>query len=295
MNSRPRSPEPRALPTAPHPVKPSRFIYILPQNIRRVIIISMNKRTGIIIAVIILIFAGFLGISIWQGRSAENPSSSAIVVPSLSEIEEISLENNYDGYNLNSIIPANGFSGNLPENIKGDADKAKVILYEYADYQCEHCAAMNPCLNQILEEYGDKVALVFRTYIMPYHNNGVITAAAANAAAIQGYWPEMKDVLFANQNEWYYAKASEMPEYLDRYFEAATNGKGDLEKFHQDMQSEAVKHKIAFDMGLSEKADLQWTPSVYVGDKFMNQKEIGGTYDEFLQAIRNEIDKQLNN
>lgn len=254
----------------------------------------MNKRTGIIITVIILAFTGLVGVSIWQGRNAEENPAATITVPSLSEIEEISLSNNYDSYNLASIIPANGFSGNLPENIKGDASKAKVILYEYADYQCEHCAAMNPYLNQILEEYGDKVALVFRAYIMPYHNNGVITAMAANAAAIQGYWPEMKDTLFGNQNEWFYAKAEAMPELLDKYFETATGGKGDLDKFHQDMQSEAVKHKIAFDMGLSEKADLQWTPSVYVGSKFMNQKEIGGTYDDFLQAIRNEIDKQLN-
>lgn len=252
----------------------------------------MNKRTGIIIAIIILVFGGLIGISILQRQQTSSPGKATITVPTLDEIEAIVPTINYDNYDLASIIPASSASGGLSENVKGNPD-APVVLYEYADYQCEHCAAMNPYLNAILEEYGDKVALVFRTYIMPYHANGVITAAAANAAARQGYWPEMKDTLFANQNEWYYAKASEIPEYLDKYFTTASGGQGDLEQFHQDMQSEAVKQKIAFDMGLSDKADLQWTPSVYVEDTFMNQKEIGGSYNDFLQAIRDEIDAHL--
>jgi protein-disulfide isomerase len=260
----------------------------------------MNKRTGIIIAIIILVFGGLIGISILQRQQeskseddgSQLTSAYGVNIPTLNEIEEISLANNYGEYDLASIIPANTSSGNLPENIKGKSN-ARVVLYEYADYQCEHCAAMNPYLNAILEEYGDQVALVFRTYIMPYHTHGVITAAAANAAALQGYWAEFKDIVFANQNEWFYAKESEMLDYLDKYFTAASGGKGDLKQFHQDMQSEAVKQKIAFDMGISDKADLKWTPSVYVEDKFMNQKEIGGTYDDFLQAIRDEIDARL--
>lgn len=259
----------------------------------------MNKRTGIIIAIIVVIFGGLIGASIWQQHRAQilaeqaaEEEASAITVPSLSEISNITDTIDYSEYDLAKIIPANEFSGNLPENIKGKSN-ARVVLYEYADYQCEHCAAMNPYINEILSEYGDQVALVFRTYIMPYHQNGVITAAAANAAAIQGYWAEMKDTLFANQNEWFYAKTADMPEYLDRYFMTATNNKGDLEKFHRDMQSEAVTQKIAFDMGLADKADLQWTPSIYVGDKFISQKEIDGTYNDFMQAIRDEIDARL--
>ncbi len=263
----------------------------------------MNKRTGIIIAIIILVFGGLIGISIFQHQQESQASETeeeieletsayGITIPTLAAIESLTGTIDYSKYDVASIVPSNEFSGNFSENMKGNP-KAHVVLYEYADYQCEHCAAMNPYLNAILEEYGDQVALVFRTYIMPYHTHGVITAAAANAAALQGYWAEFKDIVFANQNEWFYAKESEMLDYLDKYFTAASGGKGDLKQFHQDMQSEAVKQKIAFDMGISDKADLKWTPSVYVEDKFMNQKEIGGTYDDFLQAIRDEIDARL--
>lgn len=263
----------------------------------------MNKRTGIIIAIIILVFGGLIGISILQHQQEPQSSQSdeeaetensayGVTVPTLAAIEALTSANDYSKYDVSSIIPASELSGNFSENIKGNP-KARVVLYEYADYQCEHCAAMNPYLNEILSEYGDQVALVFRTYIMPYHTHGVITAAAANAAAKQGYWADFKDVVFANQNEWFFAKESEMLDYIDKYFTTASGGKGDLEKFHQDMQSEAVKQKIAFDMGISDRANLQWTPSIFVEDTFMNQKEIGGTYGDFLQAIRNEIDARL--
>ncbi len=263
----------------------------------------MNKRTGIIIAIIILAFGGLIGISIFQNRQGPKAPETeeevemennayGVTIPTLAAIEALTNTIDYGSYDVASIIPASQATGNYSENIKGNP-KARVILYEYADYQCEHCAAMNPYLNAIIEEYGDQVALVFRTYIMPYHTHGVITAAAANAAAKQGYWADFKDVVFANQNEWFFAKESEMLDYIDKYFTTASGGKGDLEKFHQDMQSEAVKQKIAFDMGISDRANLQWTPSIFVEDTFMNQKEIGGTYGDFLQAIRNEIDARL--
>ena len=257
----------------------------------------MNRHTGIIIAIIILAFGGLIGISILQHGQKPNTTkpanSSTITVASLEEIAALAKQNNYDDYSLASIIPASAASGNRPENIKGDPE-APVKIYEYADYQCEHCATLNPYINQLLAEYGGKVALVYRGYIMPYHaQNGPIAAAAANAAALQGYWTEMKDTLFANQDEWFYAKPADMPGYLDKYFLMASSSQGDLTKFHQDMQSEAVKQKIAFDYGLYEKADLQWTPIIFIEDKFMSQKEIGGSYDDFIQALRNEINRRL--
>ena len=263
----------------------------------------MNKRTGIIIAIIILVFGGLIGISILQHQQEPKDSETeeeielensayGVTVPTLAAIEALTDTIDFSNYDVASIIPASETTGNFSENIKGNP-KARVVLYEYADYQCEHCAAMNPYLNAILEEYGDQVALVFRSYIMPYHTHGVITAAAANAAAKQGYWADFKDVVFANQNEWFYAKESEMLAYLDKYFTTASGGKGDLEKFHQDMQSEAVKQKIAFDMGMSDKADLQWTPSVYVEDTFISQKEVQKENGNFFQVIRDEIDARL--
>ncbi len=254
----------------------------------------MKKKTGIIIGITtaVLVVISLIVISIWQGSQVNEPSGPSY---QLSEVSDLTNAINYDDYDFAKIIPADMNTGYLTENIKGDPN-APVKIFEYADYQCEHCAALNPLLNQIYEDYDGKVAIVFRAYIMSYHKNGVITAAAANAANIQGYWPEYKDLLFGNQNEWFSMDTSDMPALLEEYFVTASNGKGDLDKFRSDMQSQAVTQKIAFDLGVGDQIDLQWTPSVYVNGEFVSQKKDENTsysQSQFSQLIRSKIDSLL--
>ena len=196
----------------------------------------------------------------------------------------------YDAYDLNSVIAADENTGGLAENVDGDPD-APVLLYEYGDYQCTACAPMNPHINELLEEYDGKVAVVFRTYIMSYHDNGVAAASAANAAAIQGYWKEYKDLLYETQNDWYYAEGDERQQMFEQYFEQTTDGKGDLEQFRQDMGSKEVAQKIKFDAALSERVGLEWTPSFYLDGELLDQRNI--TTSEFMDLLREKIDAKL--
>ena len=196
----------------------------------------------------------------------------------------------YDAYDLNSVIVADENTGGLAENVDGDPD-APVLLYEYGDYQCTACAPMNPHINELLEEYDGKVAVVFRTYIMSYHDNGVAAASAANAAAIQGYWKEYKDLLYETQNDWYYAEGDERQQMFEQYFEQVTDGKGDLEQFRQDMGSKEVAQKIKFDAALSERVGLEWTPSFYLDGELLDQRNI--TTSEFMDLLREKIDAKL--
>lgn len=196
----------------------------------------------------------------------------------------------YEAYDLNSVIAADENTGGLAENVDGDPD-APVLLYEYGDYQCTACAPMNPYINELLEEYDGKVAVVFRTYIMSYHDNGVAAASAANAAAIQGYWKEYKDLLYETQNDWYYAEGDERQQMFEQYFEQATDGKGDLEQFRQDMGSKEVAQKIKFDAVLSERVGLEWTPSFYLDGELLDQRNI--TTSEFMDLLREKIDAKL--
>ncbi len=196
----------------------------------------------------------------------------------------------YEAYDLNSVIAADENTGGLAENVDGDPD-APVLLYEYGDYQCTACAPMNPYINELLEEYDGKVAVVFRTYIMSYHDNGVAAASAANAAAIQGYWKEYKDLLYETQNDWYYAEGDERQQMFEQYFEQATDGKGDLGQFRQDMGSKEVAQKIKFDAALSERVGLEWTPSFYLDGELLDQRNI--TTSEFMDLLREKIDAKL--
>lgn len=226
----------------------------------------MDKKTGIIIGVIVLLFAGILGMSLFGQKRVQTVTA--------------------EEYSLDAVNAASEASGGLAENVEGDPN-APLLLFEYADYQCEGCAGMNPYLNELVEEYKGKIAVVYRGYVLSYHQNGTAAASAANAAALQGYWRPYKDLLFANQSEWYSANASQRQAYFEKYFTEATDGKGDLDKFREDMKSTEVAQKIAFDRALAERAGLDWTPSLWIGDELVPQKEMS------MENLRTKIDAKL--
>lgn len=231
----------------------------------------MDKKVWVIIAAIVAVFGVVMTISMIQKN------------------EDKVISVNADDYDLNGVIPASEASGNMSENVVGDSN-APVKIYEYADYQCEGCAAMNPYLNKLVEEYNGKVAVVYRGYVLSYHQNGTAAASAANAAALQGYWKPYKDLLFANQNDWFYATASERQPLFEKYFEEATDEKGDLARFKKDMQSAQVAQKISFDRALAEKLGLEWTPYIWVEDERVEREEMGA---KFMDNARAKIDARL--
>ncbi len=236
----------------------------------------MDKKTWIVIGVLVAGFASLIGISIWQGKASHV---------------------DYSKYEPYSIIAADENTGNLAENIDGNPD-APVLIYEYGDYQCTACAPTNPYINDLIEEYDGKVAVVYRTTIMSYHQNGKAAAAAANAAAMQGYWKEYKDLLFTNQNDWFYSDASQRQTQFEEYFMQVSKNQGNLSKFREDMAGQEVLKKIDFDEAMAEKVGIEFTPTFYVEDEFVGQRKEDNngeaiTTDQFIDKLRAAIDKRL--
>lgn len=81
---------------------------------------------------------------------------------------------------------------------RGDPD-APVVLVEYGDYQCPHCAAVEPTVETLLREFRD-LQVVFRHFpLSQVHPLSEIAAQAAEfAGAHGGFWP-MHGAIFANQ------------------------------------------------------------------------------------------------
>ena len=200
-------------------------------------------------------------------------------------------EVDYSKYDLNSVIAGNEDNGGIADHIKGSAD-APVKFFEYADYQCPGCATTNPRLNKLVEEYDGKVAVVYRNFLLSYHQNGTAAASAAEAAALQGYWKPYADKLFANQSAWEYADASDRTAIFVDYFEKVSEGKGDTEKFKSDMGSSEVKKKIDFDMGIGKKIDVPGTPAIYLDGERVDFSD-AGTEEKFLDLMRKKVDAKL--
>ena len=73
-------------------------------------------------------------------------------------------------------------AGASPAHYKGGA-AAKVVIEEFADYQCPTCATLHPTVQQIQAAYGDRVKIIFRNYpLTQIHAKAYDAAVAAEAA-----------------------------------------------------------------------------------------------------------------
>lgn len=212
----------------------------------------MNKSTKIILIIAAVFFGGFFTWAIIRNQSQIVDTSE---------------------YDINSVIPASEATGNIAEHIEGNPD-AKLKIFEYSDFQCSGCASVVDSVKELLEKYENDVAVVHRTYVLAYHDNGFAAASAAEAAGLQGYWKKYGDYLFEKQADWFYSDATQRTEQFTEYFKEVTDNKGDVDKFLADMNSEAVKTKVNFDIAIAKKAssisDIQYTPAFFIDGEFVD-------------------------
>jgi len=144
--------------------------------------------------------------------------------------------------------------------------RAKVTLVEFGDYQCPACAAAHPVLKQIVEAYKDNpdFTFVFRNFpLTEIHNAAEISSEAAEAAAEQGKFWEMHDLLYEKQSEW---AGSQAEGFLIGYAESLGL---DVTKFRQALDQQKFANVIKTDRADGEALKINSTPSFFLNDEKM--------------------------
>jgi protein-disulfide isomerase len=172
--------------------------------------------------------------------------------------------------------PPKASPGNAP--MKGGKN-AKVQIIEYSDFECPFCGRVNPTIKQIMDTYGDKVAIYFKQNPLPFHKNAGPAAEAALAAHEQGKFWQMHDKLFENSKV--LDRAS-----LEKYAQELGL---DMTKFKAALDSGKFKAQIQKDMAEAQAAGLSGTPSFLV-----NGRQIVGAqpFESFKAVIDEELNKK---
>jgi Na+/H+ antiporter NhaA len=85
------------------------------------------------------------------------------------------------------------------DHIRGPQD-APVTLVEYGDFECPYCGHAEAAIRELLAEFGDEVRYVWRHLpLNDVHPSAQLAAEAAEAAAAQGRFWEMYDVLLESE------------------------------------------------------------------------------------------------
>lgn len=156
---------------------------------------------------------------------------------------------------------------NHSDHVQGN-NNAPVELVEYGDYQCPYCGEAYHSIKLLQEKLGDDLKFVFRNFpLTESHNNAQNAARAAEAAAVQGKFWEMHDILFENQKSLNDDDLVNYAEQLDL----------DVEKFMNDMHSNKVIEKVEKDFESGIWSGVNQTPSFYInGEKQreLNQQKV---------------------
>ncbi len=161
------------------------------------------------------------------------------------------------------------------DHLRGPAD-AELTLVEYLDYECPFCARVTGVADTLREHFGGRLRYVPRHLPLQVHPHAELAALAVEAAAKQGRFWDMHELLFRRQDE---LELEDLAGY------AAELGL-DVEEFLRSLDDEALAARIRRDIISAEASGVRGTPTFFVGER----RHIG-PYDAgtLIQALEDSV------
>jgi protein-disulfide isomerase len=135
------------------------------------------------------------------------------------------------------------------------SEHARVTLVEYGDFECPSCKVAVTTPKLLLERFPNKVRFIFRHFpLQEAHPHALLAAEASEAAAAQGkFWP-MHDLLYQNQ-------AHLKDKDLYRY----AGGLGlDMARYTAEMDDHIYLQKVREHIEGGRRSHIRATPTFFV-------------------------------
>ena len=158
------------------------------------------------------------------------------------------------------------------DHLRGPED-AHVTLVEYGDFECPYCGQAEPVLRELLRDSGD-VRYVWRHLpLVDVHPHAQLAAEASEAAAAQGAFWEMQDLLLAHQDA---LSTRDLIDYADQLGL-------DVDRFADDLTTRVMRNRVAEDVEGADRSNVAGTPTFFV-----NGRRHHGAYDirGLTEAVR---------
>ncbi|HEV3245151.1 MAG TPA: thioredoxin domain-containing protein [Candidatus Paceibacterota bacterium] len=151
------------------------------------------------------------------------------------------------------------------DHVQGDAN-SKVTVIEYGDFECPACGEWEPLVEQLEQQYDNRVEFVFRNFpLYQIHPFAKIGAQAAEAAALQGKYWQMHDLLYKNQAEWTADTTLQPADVVSKFFNGYAQSLGlNVSQFDTDINSSAVIARVQRDIDSGDAAQINHTPTFFV-------------------------------
>jgi len=139
------------------------------------------------------------------------------------------------------------------DHIRGP-EKAKVTLVEYGDFECPYCGLAEAAVRELLRDFGDLRYVWRHLPLNDVHPHAQLAAEGAEAAARQGAFWELHDVLLDHQGA---LTARDLIGY------AGSLGLN-VERFGADLRRHVGAAHIAEDVDSADLSGVSGTPTFFV-------------------------------
>jgi protein-disulfide isomerase len=155
---------------------------------------------------------------------------------------------------------------------------APLTLVEFGDYQCPYCGAAYPVVKALQAAFGKKLRFVFRNFpLTQAHPYALIAAETAEAAALQGKFWEMHDLLFEKQE---FLEPDALPKW-------AMEVGLDMEKFGTAIRHGDIAKRIKEDRMSGIQSGVNGTPCFFING---TRHDDAPVYDLLRAALEQQME-----
>jgi protein-disulfide isomerase/copper chaperone CopZ len=158
------------------------------------------------------------------------------------------------------------------DNVRGNFN-APITLVEFSDFECPFCGKIYPTFKKIIQDYPDKVRLVYKHFPLSFHPNGEKAAESAECAAEQGKFWEYHDKLFDNQQAGF---------SLEKFKQWAKDLGLKESKFSDCLDSGKYASKVNTEFQEGSSKGVNGTPATFVNGQLVSGAQ---PYESFKQVI----------
>lgn len=161
-------------------------------------------------------------------------------------------------------------------------EDAPVVIYEFADFQCPHCAEWSSLMEPLIRERLVQPGLVrYVFYDFPLgggFRHSFLAARAARCAKDQNKYWEYHDILFARQPSW-----TGLDDPSDFYVDLAKQVGLDTGSFEQCLRSDKYQREVSLDRQLGTSLNVNGTPTLFVNGEMLQTIP---TFPELERIVR---------
>jgi Na+/H+ antiporter NhaA len=163
------------------------------------------------------------------------------------------------------------------DHIRGP-EGAPVTLVEYGDFECTYCGQAEGVIRELLSSLGDDVRYVWRHLpLNDVHPSAQLASEASEAAAAQGKFWDMHDLLLDHQGELSLRDLTGYAEELGL----------DTRRFVDELRGREYAPRVAEDVATADESGVSGTPTFFInGRRHYGAYDIG-TLTETVKAARN--------